>query len=37
MVKRSVKIWAGDKEAWSSSLVKTKVLPQMATMTKANR
>ena len=37
MMKRRVKIWAGDKPAWSSIFVNTKVLPQMATVTKATR
>ncbi len=35
MMKRSVKICAGDKPAWSSIFVKTKVLPQIATTMKA--
>ena len=32
-----VKICAGDKPFWSSIFVKTKVLPQMATVTNATR
>ena len=37
MMKRRVKIWAGDKPLSSSNLVKTKVDPQMATTIKATR
>ena len=37
MIKRSVKICAGDSPAKSSIFVETKVLPQMATTTKATR
>ena len=37
MMKRSVKICAGDKPFWSSNFVKTKVLPQMATTIKATK
>ena len=37
MMKRKVKICAGVRPLWSSIFVKTKVLPQMATVTKATR
>ena len=37
MMKRRVNICAGDKPFWSSIFVKTKVLPQIATVTKATR
>ena len=36
-MKRRVKICAGVKPTWSSIFVKTKVLPQMATVAKATR